>query len=580
MCGIYCSVASADKTLPTPSAQLVAAIRRRGPDSYRERIIAAERTPLRLHFAASVLSLRGSLLSSQPLQDEITGSILCWNGEAWHHDGKEIVGCDGDYMLRCLVKAAALDHENSVAASVSSVLHQVALTHGPFAFVFFDAWNSRLYFGRDPGGRRSLLMKCAQASVEIASVGDLTGTWEELESGFCYIIDAAVDIMRGGALEAKPMEVRRWGLMNRRPPSPGHLKLHPRSQVVSQLEDLVRRAVEVRISTIPYRSRIGSPDSDRRRPRVAVLFSGGLDCTILARIIHDCLPIDEDVDLLNVAFFNPRIHNKSAGHDSLLQAYEQCPDRKTARASHVELRRQCPGRHWRLIEVNVSEELVNDQRHDEAIKSLIYPSRLTEMDISIARPLYFAARGIGEIVEPSTATRIEYETPARVLFSGLGADELFGGYQRHARALQHGGYPALFDELHVDIQNIGKRNCGRDDRIISHWGKEIRQPFLDDSIVAWACSLPVEQKLAVVDVGVKREIVAHAEPEPTRSINRSTSEHASPTFLPDKTILRILAHNLGLIEVAGEKKRAIQFGSRSAKMVSGRTKGTDEVVPV
>jgi hypothetical protein len=44
---------------------------------------------------------------------------------------------------------------------------------------------------------------------------------------------------------------------------------------------------------------------------------------------------------------------------------------------------------------------------------------------------------------------------------------------------------------------------------------------------------------------------------------------------PEKRALRLLALKLGMAAVARGKKRAIQFGSRTAKMEKGRTKGTD-----
>jgi len=46
---------------------------------------------------------------------------------------------------------------------------------------------------------------------------------------------------------------------------------------------------------------------------------------------------------------------------------------------------------------------------------------------------------------------------------------------------------------------------------------------------------------------------------------------------PAKKILRILALKLGLTQISREKKRAIQFGARTARMEleKGRRKGTD-----
>ncbi|KAK7720982.1 hypothetical protein SLS64_001275 [Diaporthe eres] len=186
--------------------------------------------------------------------------------------------------------------------------------------------------------------------------------------------------------------------------------------------------------------------------------------------------------------------------------------------------------------------------HKGEVISLIYPHN-TEMDLSIASALYFAARGQGiACADASTTASAAYTTAARVLISGLGADELFGGYQRHATAFQRQGYLGLVDELKLDVSRLGKRNLGRDDRVMSHWGKEVRFPYLDEELVRWAIRTPVWEKC----------------------------DFSNPDGLvePGKRVLRLLALELGLGKVATEKKRAIQFGSRTAKMESGKVKGT------
>ncbi|KAJ4318393.1 hypothetical protein N0V94_004439 [Neodidymelliopsis sp. IMI 364377] len=277
-------------------------------------------------------------------------------------------------------------------------------------------------------------------------------------------------------------------------------------------------------------------------PQVAVLFSGGLDCTVLARLCHDLLPLDESIDLLNVAFENPRIHSKLEPGTS---PYELCPDRITGRSSHAELEQVCPGRHWRFVEVNVP--YTETVAHRATVMALMHPHN-TEMDLSISYALYFASRGTG-----SVSTSEFYTTPACVLLSGLGADELFGGYQRHATAFNRHGYQGLIEELELDFDRLGKRNLGRDDRIISNSGREVRFPFLDEDFITQALQLPVADKC---DFG---------HPDYLQS---------STTIEPAKRILRLLAYDLGMHRVATEKKRAIQFGARTAKMETGKTKGT------
>lgn len=161
------------------------------------------------------------------------------------------------------------------------------------------------------------------------------------------------------------------------------------------------------------------------------------------------------------------------------------------------------------------------------------------MDLSIAYALYFAARGIGIASENTQSEPKPYRTPARVLLSGLGADELFGGYTRHATAFNRAGFAGLVDELKLDVDRLGKRNLGRDDRVISHWAREARFPYLDENLVKWAVECPVWQKCGF-------QANSHA--------SRDLSD-----LEPGKLVLRLLADDLGMHSVAMEKKRAVSL---------------------
>ena len=96
----------------------------------------------------------------------------------------------------------------------------------------------------------------------------------------------------------------------------------------------------------------------------------------------------------------------------------------------------------------------------------------------------------------------------------------------------------------MDVHRISDRNLGRDDRCVSDHGKEARFPFLDEDVVTYLNALPMDAK---VDFGL-------------------------PRGLGEKLILRDVARLLGLVGSASEPKRAIQFGSRIAKIEEGSNK--------
>jgi len=161
--------------------------------------------------------------------------------------------------------------------------------------------------------------------------------------------------------------------------------------------------------------------------------------------------------------------------------------------------------------------------------------------------LYFASRGIGVLHEDQGRSSNQYISPARVLLSGLGSDELLGGYSRHHGAFRNNSWDGLNDELQLDLDRLPFRNMGRDDRVISANAKETRYPYLDLSLVGYLASLPAYAKL-----------------------DPRLGEGSG-----DKRLLRLAARRWGLTMAAGRRKRAMQFGSRSAKMTasSGERKG-------
>lgn len=556
MCGIFLCLDR--QHAPPPSAVLKHRLKCRGPDSLQEfcfNLDGAEydgqldQYYTSVSCVSSVLSLRGDCIVKQPVINTYAdlnpreSSFLCWNGEAWTFSGTILRGNDSSHVFNTLCHVSEQCLRTSVDEPDVAISEALAAYAGPFAFAFYDHNYHRLYCGRDFLGRRSLLYKYTpKGTLLISSVPDSKEEWMEFEADGIYWVDLEPSESKAPfELKKSPYTFRKEDQDPSRYVTPSELTLRlsaiekesapseildRNSQSVRTIHRLLAQALKVRCLSIPNRV----VPTQRDLPpsaRIAILFSGGIDCSLLARLSHDILQPHEPIDLINVAFENPRVH--SAASAAGKSPFEQCPDRKTAESSLAQLRASCPGRVWRLIRANVP--FTEFSQHRETIIELIYPHN-TEMDLSIAAALYFAARGRGTLDDGSS-----YETTARVLFSGLGADELFGGYTRHGTAFNRGGLAALQDELALDISRLGKRNLGRDDRVISHWAKEARYPFLDETVVAWALSVPLRAKC-----GFDQPPIA--------------DEGGGPLD-PAKMLLRCLALNMGLGSVANEKKRAV-----------------------
>lgn len=206
------------------------------------------------------------------------------------------------------------------------------------------------------------------------------------------------------------------------------------------------------------------------------------------------------------------------------------------------------------------------------------------MDLSIAAALFFASRGEGIYRSKS------FTTSARVLLSGLGADELFAGYQRHRLAFQRKGWAGLSEQLQMDMDRLPERNLGRDDRVISSTGREARFPFLTPLVLELACSLPVHYKAfyGQIDTPGNASIRQNTSEEAGENVHshlraedeaaaaaQGTATRTEDSQAQDKRLLRDAARSLGLRYTAERPKRAIQFGARSAKLDSTPKAGTN-----
>lgn len=194
MCGIYASIsAQRPRSLSEAAKQLLC---RRGPDHLGEastQFVTQDGKTCQVSLLSSVLAMRGGHLVAQPFVDPLSGSCLCWNGEAWKIGTDAVNGNDGQAVFDTLLKASCSSQPRD---KVLTVLRSIS---GPFAFVYLDKTNNSIYFGRDRLGRRSLLFRkeTNDAVLELSSIGDpSTGGWNEIE------VETFYQLSYGGQLDS------------------------------------------------------------------------------------------------------------------------------------------------------------------------------------------------------------------------------------------------------------------------------------------------------------------------------------------------------------------------------------------
>jgi asparagine synthetase B (glutamine-hydrolysing) len=180
MCGIIMSIAEKG-SCSAIYEELTPWISARGPDSLKTITLTLPTKDNRqvvLIFTSSVLHLRGQEVTVQPLVSP-SGNILCWNGEIWK--GLTITETENDGVK-------LLDALSSSRGQVWRVMERV---EGPWAMVYYDSGEGKVYFGRDCLGRRSLLRgRRGSSAVVLSSIG-VVGKydWEEVSVDGLWSID-------------------------------------------------------------------------------------------------------------------------------------------------------------------------------------------------------------------------------------------------------------------------------------------------------------------------------------------------------------------------------------------------------
>ena len=573
MCGIglYCVAGGAggSESLARPARALRAALERRGPDAFGEiedPVGADEGGVLRM--MGATLHIQGR--RAQPAVDG-RGNALLWNGEVYRDgDGAALGAGEGDTDLILELLGSCESAEDAVA--------QLARLRAEFAFVYWRRAAGEVWFARDCVGRRSLLFAAQGAEGDECAGDEGAGALHGLRcTGFALgsalppgAVPEAFGPVAQVPLGAHVLRIGGAGLRVRTLPWPGNtatccaLDALPAWSLAdaaaseaearaAAVERALVGAVEARIArgTLPEREHGGDAG-------LAILYSGGLDCSLIAAIAGSLWSRDRGpIDLLSACFDKPAFRS---------------PDRVAALDGVEELRRLFPAVEWRLVLVDVDYADAVEGACRDRLNAVLPPHDST-MDFNIGAALWFASRGRGTLHGAASSRKrpragasegvggssdgggtgggargeggrgAPYATAARVVLAGQGADELAGGYTRHYAAFRRGGWEALAAELSRDAARIPARNLSRDDRVVCDHGRELRLPFVDPEVIRSLRALPLAEV---------------CNPELPRGVG-------------DKLVLRRIARRRGIARSAALPKRAVQFGTRIAKHSTART---------
>ncbi|MFT4343739.1 MAG: diphthine--ammonia ligase [Candidatus Woesearchaeota archaeon] len=249
--------------------------------------------------------------------------------------------------------------------------------------------------------------------------------------------------------------------------TPEHAKDTPVSEFVAQIYTLFRNAVQKRTA----------------EHKIGLLFSGGIDSVMIAKML-------KDLDVPFTCYTAGLIEKGMSIPDDLIYA------RKAAKALDIP-----------LVEVHG-----NLRETAKAIKEVTHIIESTNVvKVGVALPFHLCSKKA-------------HEDGFKIMFSGLGSEEIFGGYERHARSSN------INKECVSGLQQMYERDLYRDDVIAMTQTIEMRLPFLDYDLVRYALKIPEEHKI---------------EGEHKKVILRKVADYCK---IPE--------------ELAWRKKKAAQYGSK------------------
>ena len=365
-------------------------------------------------------------------------------------DGKQVLAVNGEiYNHQQIRQETASEYEYQTGSDCEVILalyraHGINFLErlsGIFAFALYDEERDEHLIARDPIGVIPLYIgHDKDGKTYVAS---------ELKAleGFC---DEYEPFLPGHYLYSREGVMRRW--YTRDWMKYDAVKDNPAD--IDKLRVGLQEAVKQQLmSDVPY----------------GVLLSGGLDSSIISAIAQKYAAKRVEDGGQTGAWW-PRLHSFAVG-------LKGAPDLEKARcvAEHI-------GTVHHEINYTIQEGL-------DAIRDVIYFTETYDVTtVRASTPMYLLARVIKSM-------------GIKMVLSGEGADEIFGGYLYFHKAPSA---QAFHEETVRKLSKLHWYDCLRANKSLSAWGVEGRVPFLDRDFLDIAMRLNPQAKMCPGDVMEKK----------------------------------------------------------------------------
>ena len=356
-------------------------------------------------------------------------------------DGKKIIAVNGEIYNHQTLRESFLNSYKFKTQSDCEVIIPLYESkgvdflndlNGIFAFALYDSNKDTYLIARDHIGIIPLYMGWDKKNIFYVS--------SELKSleGVCDKIEL---FPPGHYLESHDMKLKEWY----KPEWTSFDSVKNAKTSISSIHDSLSAAVKRQLmSDVPY----------------GVLLSGGLDSSITSALAKKFASKRIESDDKQDAWW-PQLHSFSVG-------LKGAPDLKAAKivADHI-------GTVHHEINFTIQEGI-------DAIRDVIY--HLETYDVTTVRastPMYLMARAIKSL-------------GIKMVLSGEGADELFGGYLYFHKAPNS---KEFHEETVRKLEKLHQYDCLRANKSLAAWGIEGRVPFLDKEFIETAMNINPEDKM-------------------------------------------------------------------------------------